>query len=96
VRSKPISIDALERQLAALIALVEELTVPPAPTIETTNEAHAVRQFLVACARGEADDFLRQQKRNAALVAMVTARCGVACGVEHEVDASETLSAGVG
>ena len=89
MRSKPISIDALERQLATLTALVDEIAPPP---ITTMDEAQAVRQYLVAYARGQVDEFWRQQKHDAALVATVVAR-GMAAD-EREIDGE--LSAGVG
>ena len=89
MKSTRISIDALERQLATLAALVDEIAPPP---IVTTDEAQAVRQFLAACARGDADEFWRRDKRSAALVATVAAR-GMASS-EREVDGE--LSAGVG
>ena len=68
---------------------MDEIAPPP---IVTSNEADAVRQYLVAYARGEADEFWRRDKRSAALVATVAAR-GMACD-EREVDGS--LSAEVG
>ena len=89
MRSTRISIDALERQLATLAALVDEIAPPP---IVTSDEAQAVRQYLVAYARGDADEFWRRETRSAALVATVAAR-GLACD-EREVDGE--LSAGVG
>ena len=56
------------------------------------DEAQAARQYLVAYARGDADEFWRRETRSAALVATVAAR-GLACD-EREVDGE--LSAGVG
>ena len=87
------SIDALERELAALVELVNELAA--VPLIVTRPEARAVRRFLVAHARGQADAFWRRQKHSAALVATVTARRGVAWG-EREGAVSGSLSAQVG
>jgi hypothetical protein len=87
MKSTRISIDALERQLATLAALVDEIAPPP---IVTPDEAEAVRQYLLAYARGQADEFWRRETRSAALVATVVAR-GMAC---DEREASGELSGG--
>jgi len=68
---------------------VDEIAPPP---IVTSDEAQAVRQYLMAYATGEADEFWRRDKRSAALGATVAAR-GMASD-EREVEGS--LSADVG